>query len=194
MTSLYITHSLKLRVWFKSNINCQNAQFTCNVPRATLRPQQDQEVLQKGQYHNMSLPGKLWHICNTCVVCLGGGQLNYMTLLYSYSHRTYVVHLYLLYIYHMCTSTHVIHVQAIPLYYIHVWNIGIVGVMHMYYRCVNYMCNTPKQDTCVLYMYHTCNTHVTISNAIPLYYIHVWNICITGMWITCVIHQHIPHM
>ncbi len=30
----------------------------------------------------------------------------------------------------------------------------------MYYRCMNYMCNTHKNITHVLLVYHTCNTHV----------------------------------
>ncbi len=32
-------------------------------------------------------------------------------------------------------------------------------VLHMYYTCMNYMCNT-NNTTHVLHMYYTCNTHV----------------------------------
>ncbi len=32
---------------------------------------------------------------------------------------------------------------------LHVWNMCIIGVLHMYYRCMNYMCNTPKHNTCI---------------------------------------------
>ncbi len=36
----------------------------------------------------------------------------------------------------------------------------ITGVLDMHFRCMNYMYNTPKNSTHVLYVYHTCNTHV----------------------------------
>ncbi len=42
---------------------------------------------------------------------------------------------------------------------------GITCVKHVfthYHRCLNYMCNTPPNTTCVLHMCHTCNTHMAL--------------------------------
>lgn len=41
--------------------------------------------------------------------------------------------------------------QTVHLYY--TWNMFIPCVPHMYYKCMNCLCNTPKQ--------HTCITHVS---------------------------------
>ncbi len=34
-----------------------------------------------------------------------------------------------------------------------------VYVLNMYYICRNTQCNTCVADTCVMYMFYTCNTH-----------------------------------
>ncbi len=34
----------------------------------------------------------------------------------------------------------------------------LAGVLHIYYRCMNYMCNRPKMTTHVLHMYPTSGT------------------------------------
>ncbi len=45
----------------------------------------------------------------------------------------------------------------------------ITGVLHMYYRCMNYMCNMPKTP----HMYYIFITHI----------IYMWHIFgITGDW------------
>ncbi len=53
--------------------------------------------------------------------------------------------------YYICISTHAIHVQDIHLYYM--CEMCITGAQHMYYRCMNYMCNTQKH-TCITYVSH----------------------------------------
>ncbi len=45
-------------------------------------------------------------------------------------------------------------------------NMYTTGVLHMYYRCKNYMCNTPKTPH-VLHVCYTCNTHVAHLVVIP---------------------------
>ncbi len=45
---------------------------------------------------------------------------------------------------------------------LHVWNMCITSILHIYYRCMNYMCNTPKTP----HMNYICITHV----------IHMWHI------------------
>ncbi len=42
----------------------------------------------------------------------------------------------------------------------------IKDVLHMYYRCMNCMCNNRKQHTCITY-YHTCATFPSISRIVP---------------------------
>ena len=44
------------------------------------------------------------------------------------------------------------------MYYI--YEISIAYVLHMFCRCVSYMCNTSKYTTHVLRAYYTCNTHI----------------------------------
>ncbi len=73
---------------------------------------------------------------------------------------TVVIHVVWFYVYHMCRNTIVLHVGYTPV--LHVWIMSITGVLHMYYRLMNYMCNTPKTP----HMYYMCITHV----------IHMWHI------------------
>ncbi len=58
----------------------------------------------------------------------------------------------------MCSNTLVVHL----------WNMCITGVLHLYCRCINYMCNTPKTP----HMYYIFITHV----------IHMWHI---GWFMRC---------
>ncbi len=61
-----------------------------------------------------------------------------------------------IYLYYMCG-------RYTP--WLRVWNMSVSGVLHMYHRCMNYMCNTPKTP----HMYYMCITHV----------IHMWHIWYT---------------
>ncbi len=71
-----------------------------------------------------------------------------------YMYNTHVIHEYDIYLYYTCISTHVIHITCVgytPVLYV----TCVLGVLHMYYMCINYMCNTPKHHTCI-----TCVSHM----------------------------------
>ncbi len=69
---------------------------------------------------------------------------------------THALHLYfyicntLVHMWSIGSSTHVIHVKDIYLY--HVCYMCIACDLHMYYMCINYMCDTQKHHTHITYL------------------------------------------
>ncbi len=90
-----------------------------------------------------------------CTTCIGYAPVVHM---YFYGNTcagyTHVLHVWNMF--YTCNSTDVIYtVQAMHLYYM--CETCIIGVLHIYYSCMNYyMCNTPQNmcGTCIIQMWH----------------------------------------
>ena len=72
-----------------------------------------------------------------------------------YMYCTCILHVHILYMYYLFIYTHVRYTLLL-----HVWNMYIIYVLHMYYRRINYICITPKNTTHVPHVYYTftCGT------------------------------------
>ncbi len=99
-------------------------------------------------------------------MCGGLCELYVQSRCITHVSATHVLHLYSN-TYTTCVRyTPVLHMQFYTgntcvgkhLYYMSE-NIYSTGVLHMYYRCMNYMHNTP--NTIYVHMYYLCITHVT---------------------------------
>ncbi len=99
----------------------------------------------------------MYYMCKaTCIMQV------YISHMYYMCKVACIMQVYISHMYYMCKATCILQVYISHMYYMcKVTCIMQVYISHMYYMCRIYMCNTCLANTCVIYMFCTCNTHKT---------------------------------
>ncbi len=129
--------------------------------------------------HVMYLVMTLIYVCSIWYI------LHVLQMYYTYN----TVHVLHLYFYELCSfNTMPCSICVGYALVVHLWNMWTTGFLHMYYRCMCYMCNTHK-TTHMYYMY-LCH-HPYIDWCIHDQLCNTWLMGVVFcMCITCVLHVY----